>query len=48
MEKPNILIMISDQQQPGTLGFTKETPCQTPNIDRLAHEGISFDRAICT
>lgn len=48
MKKPNILIMISDQQQPGTLGFTGKTPCQTPNIDRLAHEGISFDRTLCT
>ncbi len=45
---PNILLMISDQQRTDTLGFMGETPCRTPNIDRLAREGISFDRALCS
>ena len=45
-ERPNVLLVISDQQRPDTLGFRGETPCRTPNMDRLAAEGASFDRAM--
>lgn len=45
-ERPNVLLVISDQQRPDTLGFRGQTPCRTPNMDRLAREGISFDRAL--
>jgi len=45
---PNILQIITDQQRTDTLGFMGKTPCRTPNMDRLAREGISFDRAICS
>ena len=45
---PNILMIITDQQRTDTLGFMGKTPCRTPNMDRLAREGISFDRAICS
>lgn len=45
-DRPNILLIISDQQRTDTLGFRGLTPCKTPNMDRLAREGISFDRAI--
>ena len=45
---PNILLIITDQQRTDTLGFRGETACQTPHVDRLAREGISFDRAACT
>lgn len=44
--QPNVLIIMTDQQRPDTMGFRGETPCRTPNIDRIAREGISFDRAI--
>ncbi len=43
---PNILLIITDQQRIDTLGFRNLTPCRTPNIDRIANEGISFDNAI--
>ncbi|MEP1208115.1 MAG: sulfatase-like hydrolase/transferase [Rhizobiaceae bacterium] len=46
MTKPNVLLIMTDQQRPDTLGFRGQTPCRTPNIDRLAAEGISFDRAM--
>ena len=46
--KPNILLFISDQQRRDTLGFRGETACSTPNMDRMAHEGVSFDHAITT
>ena len=45
-KQPNVLLIITDQQRPDTMGFRGETPCKTPNIDRIAREGISFDRAI--
>ncbi len=43
---PNILLIITDQQRTDTLGFMGKTLCRTPNMDRLAQEGISFDRAL--
>ncbi len=45
-KKPNVLLILTDQQRPDTLGFRGQTPCRTPNIDRLAKEGVSFDRAM--
>ena len=45
---PNILLILTDQQRTDSLGFMGRTPCQTPNMDRVAGEGISFDRAICS
>ena len=45
-DRPNILLIISDQQRAETLGFTGRTPCRTPHLDRLATRGVSFDRAI--
>ena len=35
---PNIIVMLSDDQGWGDLGFTGNTFVQTPNIDRIAHE----------
>lgn len=46
MDRPNILLIIADQQRTDTLGFMGRTSCKTPHIDRLAGEGISFDRCI--
>jgi len=46
VSRPNVLLVISDQQRRDTLGFRVETPCLTPNIDRLAREGVSLDRAM--
>ena len=45
-ERPNILLVMSDQQRADTLGFRGQTPCRTPHMDRLAREGVSFDRAM--
>lgn len=45
-DRPNVLLVISDQQRPDTLGFRNETPCRTPHIDTLAGRGVSFDRAM--
>jgi len=45
MTAPNVLLVLTDQQRPDTLGLRAQTPCKTPNIDRIAAEGISFDNA---
>lgn len=46
MKQPNILLIISDQHRADTMGFRQKVTCKTPNMDRLADEGISFDRAV--
>ena len=43
---PNVLLIITDQQRPDTLGFNGLTPCRTPNIDSIAGTGVSFNNAI--
>ena len=43
----NILFITSDQQHWMTLGVNNPE-VSTPNLDRLAAEGIVFDRAYCT
>ena len=43
--KPNILFISCDQQRWDCLGFNERYPVKTPNIDRLAEEGISFDHS---
>lgn len=40
---PNIIVMLSDDQGWGDLGFTGNTFVQTPNIDRIACEGTILD-----
>lgn len=44
--KPNILLITSDQQHWNTLGIDNPE-IQTPNLDRLAQQGMIFDRAYC-
>src|SRR5262245_23053149 len=43
---PNVLLFITDQQRWDTLGYTGQTPCRTPHLDRLASEGVAFDRCL--
>ena len=42
---PNILLLFTDQHRLSAVGCYGETPCQTPNIDRLAAEGLRFENA---
>jgi arylsulfatase A-like enzyme len=46
MKQPNILLIISDQHRADTMGFRGIVSCNTPNMDRLAEEGVSFDKAV--
>ncbi len=41
-KRPNILFIITDDQDPATLGVYGDKECDTPNLDRLANEGVSL------
>lgn len=41
-ERPNIVIIIADDLGYGDVSAYGQTTIHTPNIDRLAHEGLSF------
>lgn len=43
--KPNFLFILTDQQQRKGLGCYGNDIARTPNIDRLAQEGVIFDNA---
>jgi arylsulfatase A-like enzyme len=44
--QPNILLITTDQHHYRALG-TNDPVIRTPSIDRLAEEGVQFDRAYC-
>ncbi len=46
--KPNILIIMSDDHAKKAVSSYNKTLIETPNIDRLAREGIRFDNAFVT
>ncbi len=46
MKKPNILIIHTDQQRWDALGANGNGVIQTPNLDRLAREGVNFNCCI--
>ena len=45
-ERPNILLIMTDQQRWDALGAAGNPVIQTPNLDRLAAEGVIFETAI--
>jgi len=44
MSRPNILLLYTDQQRWDALGANGNPDIHTPNLDRLAREGVNFDR----
>ena len=44
--RPNILFIIADQHHAGCLGHAGHPQVQTPQLDRLAGEGVRFTRAV--
>lgn len=47
-KSPNILLIMSDQHHAQVMGCAGNAIAETPNIDRLAHEGVCFSNAYCT
>ena len=45
--RPNILHILSDQHSPFVLGCYGDPVIQTPNLDRLAAQGVAFDALYC-
>ena len=48
MTHPNIILIITDQQRYDTINALGFPYMDTPNLDRLVHEGISFDNCHIT
>jgi len=46
-DRPNILLIISDQHAPHVTGCYGAGFVHTPNLDALAAEGVTFDNAYC-
>jgi len=46
-DKPNVVLILSDNQQAATLGCYGNSEIYTPNLDRLAREGVKFNNAYC-
>ncbi len=45
---PNIVFIITDQQRYDTIAELGYSHVQTPHLDRLVREGVSFDRCYVT
>ncbi|MEM7258125.1 MAG: sulfatase-like hydrolase/transferase [Pseudomonadota bacterium] len=47
MPLPNIILIMSDNQQAATLGCYGNNEIYSPHLDALAAQGLRFDRAFC-
>jgi len=47
-EKPNIIFILTDDQRWDALGFAGNDIIHTPNMDKLASEGLYFENAFVT
>ena len=47
-ERPNIIVIMTDDQGWGDTGYNGDPDVRTPNIDRLAATGIRFDNGYVT
>ena len=43
----SVLFIVTDQHHASALGAAGNADIRTPHLDRLAHEGVIFDRAFC-
>lgn len=47
-ERPNLIVILTDDQRWDTLGCMGNRIIQTPNLDKLAERGVTFDNHFCT
>ena len=45
-EKPNVLLIITDQHAWNAIGYAGNKLIKTPNLDKLASEGVNFNQAV--
>jgi len=45
--RPNVLLLVADDQRPDTIAAFGNKHIQTPNLDELVRRGTSFSRATC-
>ena len=45
MNRPNVILIMTDQQKRDSLSVYGNSVCRTPNLERLASEGVTFDYA---
>ncbi len=46
-KRPNVLLIMTDQQWAGAMSCVGNTDLKTPNMDRLAARGVRFENAYC-
>lgn len=46
-DRPNFLVIVSDDQRPDTIHALGNEIIHTPNLDRLVRDGMTFTRAVC-
>lgn len=46
--KPNVILLFSDQHNKSVMGFEGHPDVITPNLDKLASQSTVFERAYCT
>jgi N-sulfoglucosamine sulfohydrolase len=47
-KQPNIVFLLADDMNRDTWGVYGSKDCKTPNIDKLAEEGLRFNNAYCS
>ena len=45
--RPNIVLLVSDDQRPDTIAALGNSHIRTPHLDRLVADGMAFTRAVC-
>ena len=46
-DRPNFLVIMTDQQRWDTLGRVKPRKLKTPVLDRITQDGFNFTNAYC-
>ena len=46
-DRPNFVVVVSDQHHPRVMGYAGDGVVRTPNLDRLAAQGVRFEGTYC-
>lgn len=45
--RPNVILIMTDQHNADVMGFRNHPDAHTPNLDRMAAQGVAYTRAYC-